>query len=109
MTEEKSRKIWGSKKADQPRKDFADKEEIQAWLKEAVSKIVKIPPARIDSHRSFPEYGLDSLALVELSGNLGEFLNRDLPQLIAWEYPTIELLSAYLAEENSLIRAEETE
>jgi acyl carrier protein len=97
----KLRKLLGLKKAaaSRPfRDDFPDKEEIQTWLKAAISNIAEIPSAQIDTRRPFAEYGLDSLQLIELSGNLEDFLNLDLAEAIAWEYPTIELLSANLAE-----------
>jgi acyl carrier protein len=110
MAEKKnSEQIPGSKRAGVgPPSDhnFPDREEIQVWLTATISRIIKIPSAQIDARRSFAEYGMDSLALVELSGTLGDFMNRDLSEVIAWEYPTIELLAAHLAEENNSTRSE---
>jgi hypothetical protein len=89
--------------------DFLDREELEVWLTATISRIIKIPAAQIDVRRSFAEYGMDSLALIELSGTLGDFVNRDLSEVIAWEYPTIALLAAHLAHENNSTRSGEAD
>lgn len=104
-----SEKISSSKKSGAgplSNKTLPDREEIQAWLTATISRIIKIPPAQIDVRLSFAEYGMDSLALLELSGTLGDFMHRELSEVIAWEYPTIELLAAHLAQENNSTRSE---
>ena len=109
MRKTKHRTILRSRKVgtqSSPRQEPPRKEEIQAWLTATTSQITKIPSAQIDVRRSFAEYGMDSLALVELSGTLGDFMNRELSEVIAWEYPTIELLAAHLAQENDSARSE---
>ena len=48
--------------------------------------------------RPFAEYGLDSLAAVELSVELEQWLHVQLTPVVAWNYPTPAALARYLAE-----------
>jgi acyl carrier protein len=48
--------------------------------------------------RPFAEYGLDSLAAVELSAGLEQWLHVQLTPIVAWNYPTPAALARYLAE-----------
>jgi len=73
-------------------------EAIQVWLTDRLAAVLNISPDAIDSSESFDRYGLDSLAAITLTGDLEEWLDCELPVTLAWDYPTIELLSAYLAE-----------
>jgi acyl carrier protein len=51
-----------------------------------------------DRDRPFAEYGLDSLAAVELSVELEQWLHVQLTPIVAWNYPTPAALARYLAE-----------
>jgi len=72
--------------------------EIQHWLINAIAKRMNADPASIKIDVCFDDFGLDSLAAVELSGNLGDWLGRDLPGTLLFEYPTIRELSHHLAQ-----------
>jgi acyl carrier protein len=74
---------------------------IQAWLVAQLSETLQIPPEEIDISASFDIYGLDSQAAVVLSGDLQEWLKRDLDPMIFFDYPTIEQLAKYLGEQIS--------
>ena len=54
----------------------------------------------IDINKSFADYGIDSVIAVELAQDLEEWLNYPHPieATIAWNFPTIESLSNYLAQ-----------
>ena len=52
----------------------------------------------IDVREPFASYGLGSTEAVSLSGELAEWLGRQLPAELAYEYPTIEALARHLAE-----------
>jgi acyl carrier protein len=45
----------------------------------------------------FADYGLDSLAAVELSGELEDWLGLELTPILAWNYPTPQRLAQHLA------------
>ena len=81
-------------------------ETIETWLLEWLSQRAPIAREQLDRDRPFAEYGLDSLAAVELSGALEEWLQIKLTPILAWNYPTPAALSRYLAREASAVESE---
>ncbi|MEH2078581.1 MAG: AMP-binding protein [Nostoc sp.] len=73
--------------------------EIEAWLISHLAMYLKIPPDEIDIQESFAAYGLDSAVVVSMTGELGEWIGCELEITLFWEYPDIETLAQYLAEE----------
>jgi acyl carrier protein len=71
--------------------------EIEAWLVRALARSLRVEAREVDPHRPFPELGMDSIAAVELSGDLELWLARKVPPTVVWDYPTIALLAAHLA------------
>ncbi|MEM7581597.1 MAG: acyl carrier protein, partial [Cyanobacteria bacterium P01_A01_bin.80] len=82
---------------------------IQTWLINWLSKELKISQNTIDINKSFADYGIDSVIAVELAQDLQEWLNypRAIEPTIAWNFPTIESLSNYLAQ--TLVQETSTE
>jgi acyl carrier protein len=74
-----------------------DAEQIQAWLIDYLARLLEIPRDEISVVDSFQVFGLDSAAAVGLSGDLGRWFGRKLEPTLAYDYPTIGSLSAYLA------------
>ncbi|MDZ8262102.1 polyketide synthase [Nostoc sp. ChiQUE01b] len=72
--------------------------EIQDWLVNKISQRQNIAPQSIDPRESFAYYGLDSIAAVSLSADLEDWLGCQLLPTLAYDYPTIATLSAYLTE-----------
>lgn len=75
---------------------------IQDWLSRWLSNKLQIPLEKIDRAQAFVEYGVDSVMAVELAQDLSEWLPDDLEiePTLAWNFPNIEGLARYLAEEN---------
>ncbi|MEM6754260.1 MAG: acyl-CoA dehydrogenase family protein, partial [Cyanobacteria bacterium P01_C01_bin.38] len=73
---------------------------IQNWLTNWLSQKLKLPQNTIDINKSFADYGIDSVIAVELAQDLQEWLNypHAIEATIAWNFPTIESLSNYLAQ-----------
>src|ERR1035437_2659185 len=71
---------------------------IQAWLVSKLSELLEIEANEIDVGEPFASYGLGSTELVSLSGDLAQWLGRDLPAELAYEFPTIEALARGLAD-----------
>lgn len=71
--------------------------EISAWLIDRLSQDLELPVAELDPAKPFAYYGLDSIHAVRLSTALEEWLGRELAPTIAYEYPSIDILSAHLA------------
>lgn len=72
--------------------------EIQGWLITHVAELLHVTPDILDIHEPFANYGLSSRDAVTLSGDLEELLGRRLSPTLAYEYPSIALLSAYLGD-----------
>jgi len=70
---------------------------LEAWMTAWIAGKADIDATVIDRNKLFTDFGLDSLLAVNLSGALEQLLARPLSPSIAWEYPTIAELAAYLA------------
>lgn len=84
--------------------DSPPAEVISAWLVSRLSTLLAIEPSEIDTREPFASYGLGSTELVSLSGELGEWLGRQLSPELAYECPTIEALARHLADPPDLSR-----
>lgn len=67
--------------------------EIKSLIKEYLAKLLSVEPSSISDTTSFDRYGFDSTAVVGLSGALSEELGIDLDANIAYDFPTVKLLS----------------
>jgi acyl carrier protein len=74
------------------------REIIQSWLQKRIAEYLQLDADDVDASLPFSYYGLDSVASLGISGELEVWLHRKLPQTLTWDYPNIELLSAFLAE-----------
>src|SRR5438552_10339338 len=72
---------------------------IQAWLVSQLSEVLGVEPQDMDIQEPFTNYGLTSRDAVSLSGDLEDWLGRELSPTLAYEYPTIESLARHLAGE----------
>ena len=72
-------------------------EELARWIVSRVSARVNLPAGRIDRTAPFSAFGLDSVALVQMSGELSAFLRRELAPTLLYDFPTIDRLSRHLA------------
>ncbi|WP_445250265.1 beta-ketoacyl synthase N-terminal-like domain-containing protein [Microcoleus sp. OTE_8_concoct_300] len=72
---------------------------IQAWLVCKIAERLGVNPQDIDVQQPFSRYGLDSVAAVSLSGELGDWLGASLSPTLVYDYPTIEALVPHLVEE----------
>ena len=72
-------------------------EQIEAWLVKAIAKSLRIDENQIDPGRPFADFGIDSVAAVELSGDLEDWLGKKVAPTVVWDYPTVTSLAAHLA------------
>ncbi len=70
---------------------------IRSWLVAQVATTLKVKPQEVDVQTPFAHYGMDSLQAVSLSSDLEEWLGRDLPPTLVYDYPNIEALARHLA------------
>ncbi len=72
-------------------------DQIEAWLISYLSQTLEIEPNKIDPNAPFDEYGLDSSSAVILTGDLQQWLERDLDPTLLFDYPTVAALAEYLS------------
>ena len=74
--------------------------EIEAWLIERLHAYLGAAEmGEIDPHLPFSYYGLDSLDAVALATELEAWLGEPVAPDVAWDYPTVHAVAAYLAED----------
>ncbi|MBW4511498.1 MAG: acyl-CoA-binding protein [Scytonematopsis contorta HA4267-MV1] len=78
-------------------------EQIKAWLVSYVAELLKIEPDEVDCTVPFERYALGSADAASLTGELGAWLERDLPATLFYNYPNIETLANHLASERPLV------
>jgi acyl carrier protein len=74
------------------------KDQISAYCVDHVAEILRVPKEGIDTNSNFARLGLDSAMSVYLVMELEEKLNLELDSDTLVDYPTIDALSAFLAE-----------
>lgn len=69
-------------------------------VREQVLTVLGLKPStQLGFEEGFSEFGMDSLMAVELSNRLKHSLNQNFPTTLAFEYPSMNLLTEYLASE----------
>jgi len=81
------------------------KARVTEYLRSEVGAVLGRDPSQLDPARGFFKLGMDSLMTVELRRRLETALDRALPTTIAFEYPTISALSAYICSEVLYVKA----
>jgi acyl carrier protein len=74
---------------------------IRDWLIARAADTLKCPPEEIGVEDDFAALGLDSLAMLTLTGDLAAWLNRDLPATLLLRHPSIEEVVEVLARAQS--------
>jgi acyl carrier protein len=76
-------------------------DEIEAWLIERLRAYLGADAPTIEPHLPFSYYGLDSLDAVAMAAELETWLGEPIAPDIAWDYPTVSAVAAYLASEGT--------
>ncbi|SMG01554.1 type I polyketide synthase [Burkholderia singularis] len=74
--------------------------DLRAYIRRALAERVDLPEDEIGD-RPFAEYGLDSLGLVSLAGELSEHLGWPLPPVALYDHPSVDALVRYLTERDT--------
>ncbi|MEU8551000.1 MULTISPECIES: acyl carrier protein [Streptomyces] len=96
--------MFGRKKDAQQIQGPLTEDSLRQWLVEHLAQRIEVPPADIDTQKSFESYGLDSRVAVQVSGALEKVVERRLSPGLLYEHQTIDDLSGYLAQELRLSR-----
>ncbi len=73
--------------------------EIQTWFLTNLAEILNMEAEEIDVTQPLDTYGLDSTQAMVIVTKAQKMLGFELSPMLLWHYPTIEALSARLAEE----------
>jgi NADP-dependent 3-hydroxy acid dehydrogenase YdfG/acyl carrier protein len=73
---------------------------LLSHVREQIIRVMRLEPSfSLEPRQGLFQIGMDSLMAVELSRHLQNSLGKALPATIAFDYPTLEKLTAYLASE----------
>ena len=81
----------------QTSKKSPDTIEIQTWIISYIAELLEVEPEQIDPTIPFDRYGLDSSAAYALTGDLEDWIEREIDPTAIYDYPTVEALSEYLS------------
>ncbi len=82
--------------ADHPRRS---RQEIRRWLVRRLADHLRCDEAGVDASRSFSAFGLDSVTMVGISGELQVWLGRAVPPTLLYDAPNIDALARALTPE----------
>ncbi|MFE9600508.1 acyl carrier protein [Streptomyces hokutonensis] len=74
-------------------------EAIRGWLLDRVAYYLECPSAEVDAGVQLAELGLDSVYALNLCGDVEDHFGLAVEPTMAWDHPTIEAMTAYLAAE----------
>ena len=74
-------------------------ETIKVWLVEWMAKELEMPADEINTSQSLLDYSLSSMTAMMLVGSLEDWLGLEIVPTLVWDYPTIDDLVTYLAQE----------
>ena len=74
-----------------------DRESVVELITSYLANILHVPQAKIDVNVPFERYGLDSTAAAGLSGEIGEKLDLELSENVAFDYPTVASMADYVS------------
>ena len=80
-------------------KPVRTKAEVEQWMAEYLAGALHSSPDQIDITVPFEQFALDSVQAVGMTGDLEEWLGCRIDPMVVYDYPTIESLAGYLAEQ----------
>lgn len=71
--------------------------QVQEWIVHRLARILDVAPEAIDVNERLENYGLESVEVITVSGDLSDWIERKVAPTILWDYPTISQLAEYIA------------
>ena len=84
-------------KSGEERKEFLD-----SYIQNKVAQVLRLAPSDIDPRVPFGTMGFDSLMTLEFRNRLEAGFKIKLPATLVWNYPTISVLTPFLAEKTGI-------
>jgi acyl carrier protein len=76
-------------------------ESLQTWLVNNIAEQCDLDPQEVDIRKPLTNYGLDSIIAFTVVGDLEDYLEIELPATLLWDYPTIEAIAEYVAQQTA--------
>jgi acyl carrier protein len=76
-----------------------DEATIENWLVAWIAKEMGLDPSAIDARQPLLNFGMGSRQALLLVGDLEDWLGTKVDPTLAWDHPTIEKISRFLATE----------
>ncbi|WP_394832459.1 SDR family NAD(P)-dependent oxidoreductase [Pendulispora rubella] len=76
----------------------ARRDHLDGFLKQNLSRVLKVPVEHVRPQLTFKEMGFDSLMAIELRNRLEAGLSVSLSSTLIWRYPTLDELATFLLE-----------
>ena len=73
--------------------DLQDIESVQYWLQQLIANYQSLEAEDINILKPIAEYGLTSVTMMKLLGDISEKVDQEVDPTLIWEYPTIDELS----------------
>jgi acyl-CoA synthetase (AMP-forming)/AMP-acid ligase II/acyl carrier protein len=73
--------------------DLTDFESVQLWLQHLIADYQSLEFDELDISTPIAEYGLTSVTIMKILGDIAEKMNQEVEPTLIWEYPTIRELS----------------
>lgn len=77
---------------------MTDEQSILRHMVTMIARALEVSEAEIDVDAELSSLGMDSIRAFALTGDLAEWLDRELSATLLWEHPTLRELAAHLAE-----------
>lgn len=77
-------------------------DEIQAWIVSYLAQLLEIDSDEVDVTMTFDQYGLDSSTAIGMTGELEDWMGKQLDPTLLYDYPTIKSLAQELAKESKM-------
>jgi acyl carrier protein len=76
---------------------------VKEWLVGYIAHLLEFDRSEVRTNLALSRYGLDSTAAVALTGDLGEWLGREVDPRLLYEQKTIDALASYVAQHHATL------
>ncbi|MEM7583697.1 MAG: acyl carrier protein [Acidobacteriota bacterium] len=77
------------------------KEQIHSWFRDNLSDLLQCGPEEIDASKEIASFGLSSISVVTLAGDLEDWLGKEISPNLLWEHPTLNEVVDHLVAEGA--------
>lgn len=71
-------------------------DQIQAWLVDYLAEELALAPGAINVDAPLAEQGIGSRQAIIMAGDLEDWLGREIPDTLVWDFPTIRGVAEHL-------------